>query len=168
MEPGLPLGIEGQVEYKSENLTAPAVRIGGEIPIETTVILGSELSELSHLMEAVTAFCGEHDLGGEVDLEIQLVLEEAVTNSMRHGFVDDGEHSVEVRMAVEGKELVLEVTDDGIPFNPLERAPVDVDAPIEERTVGGLGIHLIRNLMDEVDYDRVGNGNRLRMIKSLG
>ncbi len=131
------------------------------------VTLGSDLAEVPRLMAAVEAFCSDHDLGADIAMEIELVLEEAVTNSMRHGFMDGGEHSVTVLMSCMDAELTLEVTDDGIPFNPLQRAPVDVDAPLEERSVGGLGIHLIRNLMDEVEYARVGERNRLRMIKAL-
>lgn len=130
--------------------------------------LGSELGEIPRLMEAVASFCEQGELGADVAMEIELVLEEAVTNSIRHGFVDGDEHSVTVRMACADAELTLEVIDDGIPYNPLQRAPVDVDAPLEERSIGGLGIHLIKNLMDEVEYDRVELGNRLRMRKALG
>ena len=119
-------------------------------------------------MAAVEAFCSDHGLGADIAMEMELVLEEAVTNSMRHGFVDGGEHSVTVLMVCTDSKLTLEVTDDGIPYDPLQRAPVDVDAPLEERTIGGLGIHLIRNLMDEVEYDRVEDRNRLRMRKALG
>ena len=132
-----------------------------------TVTLGSDLAEVPRLMEAVEAFCSDHGLGEGIAMEMQLVLEEAVTNSMRHGFKDGGDHSVEIRLAVEGRDLVLEVTDDGIPYNPLQRAPVDVDAPLEERTIGGLGIHLVRNVMDKVSYRRQGGRNIITLMKSL-
>jgi anti-sigma regulatory factor (Ser/Thr protein kinase) len=136
--------------------------------IEVIVNLQSDLAEVPRLMEAVTAFCGDHGLGADLDSEIQLVLEEAVTNSIRHGSAEDEDHNISVRMVIEPEALLLEVTDHGIPFDPLERAPVDVDAPLEERTIGGLGIHLIRSLMDEVEYERIEDRNRLRMRKALG
>jgi serine/threonine-protein kinase RsbW len=62
-------------------------------------------------------------------------------------------------------ELKAEVEDDGQPFNPLEAPEVDTTKPLEERTIGGLGIHLVRKLMDGLDYQRQGDRNLLTMKK---
>ena len=159
---------------QSDDLTMLVVRYGGAKSTERAedagieVILGSDLEEMPGLMEAMTAFGESHGLTSDVIMEAQLVLEEAVANSMNHGFTDDADHRVEVRIAIEGQNLILEVTDDGIAYDPLARPPVDVDAPLEERPVGGLGVHLIRSLMDDVTYERIDDRNCLRMRKSLG
>ena len=76
---------------------------------------------------------------------------------------DDAIHEIHIRLSVSNGMLVAEIEDDGQPFDPCAAGPVDVDAPLEERNVGGLGIHIVRALMAEVGYARVAARNRLVM-----
>ena len=134
---------------------------------EIVIVMRGE-DEVAGLAEAMAEFGRKHGLTEEAVSDAQLVLEEVVVNSICHGFTEEGDHRVEVRIALTGGDLILTTLDDGIPFNPLDAPPADVDAPIEDRPIGGLGIHLVRNLMDSVTYERTDDGNRLVMRKSLG
>jgi serine/threonine-protein kinase RsbW len=92
-----------------------------------------------------------------------LVLEEIVTNVILYGCEDGLEHEISVRLSWEDPYIKLEVEDDGRPFNPLEAPPPDTGKPLAERQVGGLGIHLVREMMDELEYRRENDKNLLTL-----
>src|SRR3546814_1814549 len=96
-----------------------------------------------------------------------VVFDDAVSNSINYGFDDQAEHEIEVRMTLSERRLRLEVIDDGIAFDPLRNEDPDVELDIDERKIGGLGIYLIKNIMDDVKYVREGNYNRLIMEKAV-
>ena len=95
----------------------------------------------------------------------ELALEEHLTNVFNYGYSDNVVHEIIVRFSVNDDWFQIEIEDDGRRFNPLERPPVDTSMPLEQRPIGGLGIHLIRKFMDELDYQRVDGKNVLRMRK---
>ena len=78
-----------------------------------------------------------------------------------------GAHVVRIRLAIEFGELRLELEDDGRPYNPLLIADPDLSRPLAERKIGGLGIHLVRKLMDRTAYEHRGGGNLLSVAKAL-
>ena len=119
------------------------------------------------VVEALERFGREHHLRASVINAVDLALEEHLTNLMSYGFPDGREHVIKVRLAV-ASEVVVEVEDDGLPFDPLQLPEADTSIPLEQRPVGGLGIHLIRKFMDQVEYETRGNRNILRMRKGLG
>ena len=127
----------------------------------------NDLSELGRLNELLSRFCKENRLPEEVAMEMGLALEEVFVNVVRYGYQDSNEHEILVSMTAEGGEMVLAVEDDGIAFNPLEIPPVDTTLPIEDRPIGGLGIHLVRSVMSEVNYARKDGRNRLEMKKQI-
>ena len=67
----------------------------------------------------------------------------------------------------DGKRMIFTVSDTGVPFDPTKKAEVDTTLSAEERPIGGLGIHLVRQLMDEVHYERQGDKNILTLVKKL-
>ena len=99
--------------------------------------------------------------------KVNLVLEELGLNILTHGGKGSGRRpEIEIVLTSEDDALTIEVLDDGQPFDPLEDAPEPaVDAAIEERTIGGLGIHFVRTLMDEVSYRREDGRNHLTLVK---
>ena len=99
---------------------------------------------------------------------INLVLDELVTNIIDYGFDDTGRHEIRVTMAVEGGTLTIEVEDDARAFDPLAAAPPDLTLALEDRPVGGLGIHIVRTVMDTVEYQRRDGHNILTMRKTIG
>ncbi len=96
-----------------------------------------------------------------------LALEEHLTNIINYGYTDTRPHRVSVRFALEEGFLVIEVEDNGKPFNPLDSPKVDTSLPLDQKPLGGLGVHLIRSVMDELQYRRDANKNVLRMRKRL-
>lgn len=104
----------------------------------------------------------------ETVLEMRLVAEEVVINVATYGHGDGGEHWVEVALTSSGQEVTLRFTDDGRPFDPLAATPPDLESPVEERPIGGLGIHLVLTLVDEAEYARRGGRNVLTLRKRVG
>ena len=98
--------------------------------------------------------------------KVNLVLEELGLNILSYGNSDvDRSPEIEITLISEDDSLTIEVADDGRPFNPLEDAVVpDVDALLGERSIGGLGVHLVRTLMDDLSYQRADGRNLLKMV----
>ena len=134
---------------------------------EKIVELRNELSEVQRLSEEIEDFGTQYALSPEVVFQLNLALEEAVTNVISYGFDDGRPHLLTVRLALEDGLLRAQVEDDGVAHDPLQTPPPDLDASLEERKVGGLGIHLVKELMDEVSYLRSDERNILTMNKHV-
>ena len=155
---------------QSDDITIVAMRyrgIGNHAQSKVTLDLKNERSELAKLNNTLTEFGQNHQLPDAVLFAIKLALEEIVTNAISHGFKDRREHRITVRLSLEQSALLSEVEDDGPAFNPLEMLAPDTKQPLEERPVGGLGIHLVRTLMDEVRYRRQDGRNVLVLKKKI-
>lgn len=113
--------------------------------------------------ELVAQLAEEQGLSDDAVFGLNVALDEMLSNIIKYGYTDDAIHEIHIRFSFTGPTLVVEIEDDGQPFDPCAAAPVDVDAPMEERKVGGLGIHIVRKLMTEVGYARVDGRNRLVM-----
>jgi anti-sigma regulatory factor (Ser/Thr protein kinase) len=100
-------------------------------------------------------------LAPELVYRLNLVLEEMITNVISYGYDDSSEHEISVRLSWKHPYMKLEVEDDGRSFNPLGASPPDTRKPLAERQVGGLGIHFVREMMDEVEYRRENDKNLL-------
>jgi anti-sigma regulatory factor (Ser/Thr protein kinase) len=124
--------------------------------------------EIQRLGALAEAFGAGHRLSDDDMMAINLVLDEVITNIIDYGYDDAADHEIRVTMAVEGDQLTIEVEDDARHFDPLKAPPPDLDLPLEERPVGGLGIHIVRSLMSAVEYQRRGDRNVLTMRKTIG
>lgn len=131
------------------------------------LILKNKPEEKQRLLPALEEFARQHQLPPKVVQAADLALEEHLTNVLAYAYDDAAPHEIVVRLTLETHRLQIEVEDDGLPFNPLSRTPVDISPPLEEKPIGGLGIHLIRRFMDEVDYRREEGKNILRMRKNV-
>ena len=129
--------------------------------------LKSNLSELNTLCRHLEDCGSMMGLTQRCMSEINLGLDELFTNIISYGFKDNCEHQIKFSLAKENETLVVKVEDDGIPFNPLEVAGPDAAPDIESIKIGGLGIHLVKNMMDDVNYQRVKGKNKLIMKKSV-
>ena len=122
--------------------------------------------ELGRITHAVDELGHNEDWPKDLIFRVHLVLEELVLNIIDYG-CDDGkdDHELEVVLISEDEDLTIEITDDGIPFDPLEDAKKpDINAPLEDRPIGGLGVHLVRTMMDEVSYRHEGGKNHLTLV----
>ncbi len=97
---------------------------------------------------------------------IQLAVEEAVTNVVTHGYDDSG-GDVSIRLESSPAQIAITIIDAGAAFDPTTMPPPDVTADLDHRKIGGLGVHLIRSVMDEVRYARERDQNRLTLIKNF-
>ena len=129
--------------------------------------LANDLAALAELADRVERFGAEQRLSANVVNALNVVLDEAVSNAINHGYVAGVRGEIAVRLRRGADRVEVEVEDDGRPFDPLRAPPPDLSLPLERRPIGGLGIHLIRNLMDEVSYARQGGRNVLKMAKRL-
>ena len=115
--------------------------------------LKAELSELSRLHPFLTSYCEKEGTPTEQIFDFEVILEELVTNVIKYGCVQAGKECCLIELLREGNQITIRFSDHGNPFNPLDRDEVDTDKPIEEREIGGLGIHFIKNLTDSQSYE---------------
>ena len=130
--------------------------------------LKSSLSELDRLCENLEIFGKKFGFSKKLIFEINLALDELFTNIISYGFKDDEEHVIKVTLTPDKDELFLCIEDDGMPFNPIDFETPDVSCSVEECKIGGLGIHIMKKLMDDVCYERCGEKNVLNLKKKLG
>jgi anti-sigma regulatory factor (Ser/Thr protein kinase) len=121
------------------------------------------------LVSQLQAFAQERKLPPAVLQAADLALEEHLTNvlSYSYAYEDKRSHQILVRLEIVDGTLLVEVQDDGRPFNPLNRPEVDTSLPLDKKPIGGLGVFLIRHVMDHVEYQREGDKNIFRMRKRL-
>lgn len=131
--------------------------------MKTVIKLKNDLIEIERLAGCVLAFGEENELDDDIVWEIRLVLEEIVTNIISYGYEDMAEHEIEVSIVNGEENITVNVRDDAKPFNLLEHPRPDLEIPLEDRGVGGMGIHVIREIMDEINYKREDDGNLLVM-----
>jgi anti-sigma regulatory factor (Ser/Thr protein kinase) len=126
-----------------------------------SLTLRNHKSEISRLVEQIEAFGAEAGLLPDVTFRLTLALDEIVSNVIRHAFDDDAEHQIVVTLDVASDFVTATVVDDGVPFDPRDAPIPDLDAALDERQAGGLGMHLVRSTMDEIDYRREEGRNVL-------
>ena len=132
-----------------------------------SLLLDGKLSELSSLNAELARFCRDHALGDNVEFDLNLVLEELFTNSIRHGGCEGVPGAVRVDLRAEPGGVFIEYADRGAPFHPDEAPVPNLDASLEERQGGGLGIHLVRQIVRDLRYERADGWNRLTMLRPV-
>ncbi len=114
-------------------------------------------------MREVEQFCAVRGLGEDLQFQLTLALDELFTNAVRHGGCAGVAGAVEIRLAAGDAAVRVEFRDRGTPFDPLTVPPPNLQATLEERAAGGLGVHFVRQTMRNLQYDRCGEWNRLTM-----
>jgi len=122
---------------------------------------------ISEVVVAFERFSAENRVGDAVRRPIQVVLDELLSNTVRCGRVPGRELTIDVDFRLDGEMLRVAIADDGVPFDPLGCEAPDTTLDLEDRPVGGLGILLVRSLVDEITYDSEGGRNRVRLGKRL-
>ena len=131
------------------------------------ILINNNLSEIERLSKAVAEFGKKNNLSSEVIYDVRLALEEVVSNIISYGFEDNYEHQISIEMNLQGETLTMKIKDDGKPFNPLEVKSTNLEKPFDEREIGGMGIHIVRKLMDKILYKREEGNNVLQLTKYL-
>jgi serine/threonine-protein kinase RsbW len=133
----------------------------------TSFEIPAELEQIPKVSDEIERCMNVHGWAEDAILDVQLAVEEAVTNSILHGY--DGTYgTIAIRIETSPHQITIEIADDAPAFDPLSVPDPDISADIEDRQIGGLGIFLIRRVMDEVSYRYENNKNILVMEKKIG
>lgn len=127
-----------------------------------------DLEDIPQVGELVDTYCRLLQLPEKMRFHLRLALDELLTNTISYGFTQSSREnklSIEVRLAPPW--LITEVLDNGPPFNPLEVTPSDTTLSVENRPIGGLGVHLVRSVIDQLDYRHQDNCNILQLRQAL-
>lgn len=135
--------------------------------MEKEIKISNDLNEIGVLATFIEELGEELSLSAETTMNINLALEEAVANIIMYAYPSEEQHSILLRVTATEKQLIFLLTDKGASFDPTQVDEVDITLPIEERPVGGLGIFLIRSIMNEISYQRIDNENQLIMKKDI-
>ena len=158
-DPGLSRGAGG--------LPPAGLAPGDDVMSEIEARISNRLDELPRVAAAVERFGLQHLVPSAVINDLHVALDEILCNIISYGFAPGERSEVLVRLRLNGGEIVAEIEDAGRPFDPLQAPPLDLSASLRDRKVGGLGIHFVTRLMDDVVYARVAGRNRLRLSKRL-
>lgn len=129
--------------------------------------LKADLGEVARLHPFLSSYCEHEGTPMEQILDFEVILEELVTNVIKYGGVDAGQECCLIELLREGNQITIRFSDWGNPFNPLDQGEVDTDKPIEEREIGGLGIHFIKKLTDTQSYEYRDRQNVLTLTKKF-
>ncbi len=125
--------------------------------------LAPEIDELKRLYEAVESLGEQEEWPPGLIFQVNLALEELGINIMNYG---DTAEEILVSLASDEESITINISDAGKPFNPLTEGPEpDITQELDERPIGGLGVYLVRTLMDELHYRREGDRNHLTLVK---
>jgi serine/threonine-protein kinase RsbW len=135
--------------------------------MEARLTIHVDAGAMQQVRGFVRDFVAQHAIAAEEQSRILIVLEELITNLAKYGYPSRLDGIAEVALQLDGTRLTIEVVDDGNPFDPFQEPPPNLDSPIEERALGGLGIHLVRALADEARYCRVSERNVLQLTRRV-
>ena len=134
---------------------------------QSQITLPNDVQEVPQLNVFVDEVCEQADFDMSTTLKLNLAIEEAVVNVMNYAYPAGEKGDVDIEAMINDEYLVFVISDSGTPFDPTAKAEVDTTLSVEERGIGGLGIHLIRQIMDTINYKRVDGKNVLTLRKKL-
>jgi anti-sigma regulatory factor (Ser/Thr protein kinase) len=129
------------------------------------IVIANSIADMAKVADLVDRFGAEHGIPQRAVDHMNVCLDELLNNTISYGYSDESAHEIAIELSLaEGANamLIAEVRDDGVAFDPRQAA-----APAFDGSIGGLGIHFVRKLMDHVDYVRVGKHNVVRISKKL-
>lgn len=139
------------------------------MPVGRTLVVPASRPGMRRVVEDFDAYGAARGLPPEVVRAVQVALDELLSNIVRHGHGERGEgHQIEISFRLDEGVLEVTIEDDAPPFDPLTAPPPDTTGSLASRPEGGLGILLTRKLMDEVEYERAGDRNRVVLRKRTG
>jgi PAS domain S-box-containing protein len=161
---------EGEAE-QADDITVLALQFTGTSDVEERgrldLEIKNQIAEMAVIEEEFEAFAQKHGIPDEDRQKVSIVLDELLNNVISYAYPDEEEHIIEVQFVLTGNRLVTTIRDDGSPFNPFGLEPPEINLAMEERQVGGLGIHLVRSMMDEYMYHRQIGKNVVTLAKLI-
>lgn len=132
-----------------------------------TLHFANDAQEAPRIGRRLEVFLQKHKIPSSITNNILLCADELITNIIAHAYTDSQEHAVLLECRLYEQHIELELRDDGVPFDPTTQTRPNIKLSLEERDIGGLGIHLIKTLMDKVEYQREGDFNVLTLTKFI-
>jgi PAS domain S-box-containing protein len=154
---------------QADDITLLSLRYGprpmSTAPIRHPLQVRNDLAEVAAALERVAELVAQ--CGGDrgVQSRFALAFDELLSNIVKYGYPADGPHLIECEIGREGDAIVATISDDGVPFNPVNQPEPDISLPLEAREIGGMGIHLVRHMFDDVQYQRRADRNVLSLVK---
>jgi len=127
----------------------------------------NNISEIAKVSQLFNDFITQHQLSNKIINVVELALDETLNNIITYGYDDQNKHEINIHISLSDNCLQLQIQDDGREFNPLHTPLADTGSPIEDRRIGGLGIHLIKKTMDDIHYKYENKKNCITMKKKL-
>ena len=131
------------------------------------MVVGAHPAGVAEVNAAFAGFAEEHALPEAVRRSLNIALDELLANALSHGRMGLDPCFVTVEVELDQERVTVTLTDDGTPFDPFEQDAPDTTLSVEERPIGGLGIHLVGQLMDQVSYQRRDSHNVVVLVKQL-
>jgi len=133
--------------------------------LQRKIVLPNDVQEVPKLAAFVDEVCEWMGFDPMLTMQLNLAIEEAVVNVMDYAYPPGTKGEVDIEVKADADELMFTISDNGVAFDPTAKAEVDTTLSAEERQIGGLGIHLVRHIMDNVEYERKDGRNILRLSK---
>ena len=156
---------------QSDDLTMLAIQYTRQqeqnIRLQRTMTLPNDIEQVPQLESFVNEICESLGLDMSTSMSLNLALEEAVVNVMNYAYAAGTRGNVDIEAQANDRRLKFTISDWGIPFDPTAKSEVDTSLSAEERPIGGLGIHLMRQMMDSINYERIDGKNVLTLRKKL-
>lgn len=155
---------------QSDDLTMMAIqyiRKQSDILMKKSIVLPNDIKEVPRLAAFVDEVCETVDFGPADTMQMNLAIEEAVVNVMNYAYPSGTHGDVTIEAQANNKRLKFTIIDSGTPFDPTVRPEVDTTLPANERSIGGLGIHIVRQIMDSINYERKDGLNVLTLRKAI-
>ena len=130
------------------------------------ISLVNDLREIAGVAAKIDAFCTARDLGPQVSYAVNLSIEEILTNTISYGYNDDDPHRIEIIVRLEETKLAVVIVDDSAAFDLSSTPEVDLGASLDDRALGGLGLFLVHQMMDAVEYQRMDGCNVVTLTKN--
>lgn len=137
------------------------------VRLQRSLTLPNDINTIPQLNEFIDTVCEELEIDMALAMSLNLAMEEAVVNVMDYAYPAGTEGEVNIEAIADETQLHFIISDSGKPFDPTAKEEVDTTLSAEERPIGGLGIHLIRQLMDNISYERKDGKNILRLSKNI-
>ena len=134
---------------------------------KASVEIGNTIAEMQKVVDSVERFGAAHRIPQAVINDLNLCLDELLNNTVSYGYEDQGPHSIVVNLSITDELLIAEIRDDAKPFDPRTATLAAPDGTLQSRKIGGLGVHFVKTLMDEISYMRVGRHNVVKISKRL-
>lgn len=129
-----------------------------------TLVIDNRLDEFKRVEQWLAKVAEDWALSPSTTFAVDLVVNEAVTNTISHGYRDTSVHQIEITLTDAGDGVSIEITDDAMPFDPFSLPPMTIGSDLESASIGGRGIHLIKSYTDMRDYRFISGQNRLKLL----